>query len=412
MRFLAIPLAMVLLTLAATPALATFPGRNGEIAFVRSGDIWAIEADGTGLHQITSDPGAESSPAWSPDGSRVAFARAGNGNTDIWTADAHGSDAVQVTTTADDEDQPTWAPDGKRLAYSRIRAAIMGYDLYVANADGSGEHLIREAAVEADWSPTGDRIAVRAGLDDASRIALVGPDGQDLGDLPTIRNDDFGGGMDLWPSWAPDGSRLAYSRGRYDDQGAFHFDLAVNPLATTEPVVQPGDTDYFLPTWSPDGTAIAYSLRSQVWIVPRDGGEPRQVTTGPAGAIAPAWRPLPPVTPAPVAPVVQAPVPSIPTRVVPVRRARVLHLGAPLRARAGQSVAVVLRVSGAVTGPLTLQRKVGKGFVSVASARLKGHAATLRVRAGAVGRLHLRVVFRTGGVLIRKPLSVLVLPAR
>ena len=51
--------------------------------------------------------------------------------------------------------------------------------------------------------------------------------------------------------------------------------------------------------------------------------------------------------------------------------------------------------------------------MSVASARLKGHAATLRVRAGAVGStLHLRVVFRTGGVLIRKPLSVLVLPAR
>ena len=271
-----------------------------------------------------------------------------------------------------------------------------------------------EAAVEADWSPTGDRIAVRAGLDDASRIALVGPDGQDLGDLPTIRNDDFGGGMDLWPSWAPDGSRLAYSRGRYDDQGAFHFDLAVNPLSTTEPVVQPGDTDYFLPTWSPDGTAIAFSLRSQVWIVPRDGGEPRQVTTGPDG------RHRPGVAPPPAGDA-RAARPRRPG----ARAERPDGRGCRSGARASSTWA---RRSARARGPdaspsscgsrarspgrSLFRGRWGRASVSVASARLKGHAATLRVRAGAVGRLHLRVVFRTGGVLVRKPLSVLVLPAR
>jgi TolB protein len=403
-----LPVALLLLALSASPALATFPGRDGEIAFVREGDIWGIQADGTGLHQITSDPADEYAPAWSADGGRLAFIREGSGNGDVWTANADGSGAVQVTTTDADENHPAWSPDGSRLLYSRVRAAIMGYDLFVADADGTDETFLRALAVEADWSPAGDRIAIRAGLDDASRITLIRPDGSEIGDLPTVRDPEFGGGVDLWPTWSPDGARLAYSRGRYDIQGV-HFDLTVNPIAPGEVPVVPGGQDWFLPSWSPEGTRIAYSLGDQVWVVPAAGGEPRQVTSSLQGATQPAWRPLPP--PAPPGPVAGAgltPSPAPVVRAAP--RATVRRLRAPRRARAGAVVRVVLRLDGAPTGAVTLQRRAGARWLSADTGRVRNGAVTLRVRATAAGRLRLRVVFRTGGTVVRKPLSVLVRP--
>jgi Tol biopolymer transport system component len=392
----------------AAPALATFPGQNGEIAFVRAGDIWAINADGAGLHRITTDPGNEYSPAWSPDGTRLAFIREGNGNADVWTSNPDGTDAVQVTTTDADENSPAWSPDGTRLLFSRVRPAIMGYDLYVANADGTGETFLRAQAFEADWSPAGDRIAVRAGLDDASRIAFEGPGGQDLGDLPTVRSTDFGGGIDLWPTWSPDGSRLAYSRGRYDDEGHFHHDLAVNAGTTAEKVLVTGGEEALLPTWSPDGTQIAFSAMSQIWVMSTGGGQPRQVTIDALGASGPAWRPLQgPAPPAPPAP--PSPPPVGPAGVAPLRL-RVLRMTAPSRARVGSRVTVTLRFDGTLATPVTLQRKGRRYFRSFVTTLPKGATVRLRFRARTPGLVRLKVVFRTSGVLVGKPLSVLVRP--
>jgi TolB protein len=297
-----------LLTLVAlpAPALATFPGVNGEIAFVRQGDIWAIGPDGSGLQRVTSDPAPERDPAWSPDGSRLAFVRERNGNSDIWTAAADGSDPRQVTTTDADEAAPAWSPDGTRLVFSRFRAQIMGFDLFIAAASGAGAHRIWEQAVGADWQPGGDRIAVAAGLGENSWIAFVGPDGQDYGLLPTVRSQDGPPGLDSAPSWAPDGSRLAYFRGRYDEHGGLTPVLAVNHFSTSEAVLDARE-GFYDSSWSPDGMQVAYSLLSQIWIVPAAGGEPRQVTFSALGASEPAWRPIPPPLPVPSPPLPQAP---------------------------------------------------------------------------------------------------------
>jgi hypothetical protein len=59
--------------LAAPPAHATFPGANGKIAFVRAGDIWTMNPDGTNQVNLTNDSAAQRSPAWSADGSKLAF---------------------------------------------------------------------------------------------------------------------------------------------------------------------------------------------------------------------------------------------------------------------------------------------------------------------------------------------------
>src|SRR5689334_24797212 len=65
-------LALGLLILAA-PAHATFPGANGRIAFERGGDIWTMNPDGTDQVNVTNDAPTQTDPAWSPDGTRIAF---------------------------------------------------------------------------------------------------------------------------------------------------------------------------------------------------------------------------------------------------------------------------------------------------------------------------------------------------
>ena len=405
-RFLTITAALVLAALCASPALATFPGRNGEIAFVRSGDIWAVEADGTGLHRITRDPGDEWAPAWSPDGRRLVFSRERDGNRDIWSAAADGSDERQLTTTDADEYEPTWSPDGLRIAFSRFRAEIMGGDVYVADADGRNEHPIFVQGWGPDWSPVGGRIAVAAGLSDGARVAFIGDEGQEYGDLPTDRPEAFGGGIDGGASWAPDGTRLVYSRARYDDDGLLSAALVVNAFSRSEKVIDEGRAGYYESSWSPDARSIVFSAQSKLWIVPPEGGQPHAITTGPAGAAMPAWRPLP----VPVSPATPAPGPAVGTGAAPITRLRVLRLSSPSRVRMGARVDIVLKLDGTPVGPVTLQRRTRGAFRTLVSIRPKGAVARLRFRPAAAGRLRLRVVLRTGGVLVRKPLSMLVLP--
>src|SRR3989442_8539608 len=111
------------LLLLAAPAHATFPGKNGKLVFLKSGNLATVNPDGTGETVLPGDGFFRENPRWSPDGRRIAVDRltgcVGDGCFfDLATLAADGSDEVVVGTTEGSE--PAWSPDGTQLAYSQI----------------------------------------------------------------------------------------------------------------------------------------------------------------------------------------------------------------------------------------------------------------------------------------------------
>jgi Tol biopolymer transport system component len=96
----------------------------GQIAFSSDRDgnakIYLVNADGTGLKRLTDGPGEDIYPAWSPDGTKIAFAsslRDDFDDLDIYMMNADGSGLERPARDARDETQPAWAPDGAKIAF-------------------------------------------------------------------------------------------------------------------------------------------------------------------------------------------------------------------------------------------------------------------------------------------------------
>jgi len=139
----------------ARAATAAYPGLPGRIAFVRGGDIFTIQPNGTGLTRLSGD-GKASGPRWSPDGKKIAYLDGGN----LWVMNANGSHKTKLTSQAPfyTDSRPTWSPNGQYLAFVRTaRHAASGYLIryntvtkglasYTTTVNG---HLIKVAALSA-----------------------------------------------------------------------------------------------------------------------------------------------------------------------------------------------------------------------------------------------------------------------
>ena len=104
------------------PALSPSDDRIACRRILASGDweVVILDADGNDVLNLTAHVGVDGWPAWSPDGRRLVFASERSGSSDLWVVEADGSGLRQLTRDPDgDERQPWWSPDGRRIAYAR-----------------------------------------------------------------------------------------------------------------------------------------------------------------------------------------------------------------------------------------------------------------------------------------------------
>ena len=134
-----------------------FRGDWDEISGNGDEEIFTANADGSGLTRLTYNGVEDSSPNWSPDGSRIALqVNVGGINQEIFVMNADGSNPVQLTRNTLHDIGPTWSPDGRMIAFTRAPAPETPGDVWVMNADGTGQRPLTTTDVieeSPDWQP-------------------------------------------------------------------------------------------------------------------------------------------------------------------------------------------------------------------------------------------------------------------
>jgi Tol biopolymer transport system component len=242
-----------------------------------------MNADGSGLRNLTRARGDDLDPAWSPDGRAIAFVRTiflgkcvpgrCDAITYLYVVNADGSGLRRLTTDPH-VSNPSWSADGKTIRYG-------GYLVY---ADGSGRKKLPEAriwtnrniAIDGVWSPDGQRIAAVSVANSPSRadptklgLWVTNADGSNARRVAAKATDGD-------PAWSPDGRRIAF-RG-----------LGIGPVNSDLYVVNADGSGLRRLTrnaaklrwfaWSPDGRTIAFLRNGEVYIVNADGSGERRLT--------------------------------------------------------------------------------------------------------------------------------------
>jgi len=202
---------------------------------------------------LTIEPGLEQDPAWSPEGTRIAYASDESGNMDIYVRQVAAGQRLNLTKDHSGYDgKPAWSPDGEWIAF-------------VSERDGGGIYLI----------PALGGIPKRLlSLSFARSLSYAGS-------IPSVR-------------WSPDGTDLVYAT------SGIVYTIPVTggrpapvPLPPTALFI-----GYSEPAWSPDGKRITYTdlvaagvATSQIWSVQRDGADPFPITEGKKFDHSPVWSP-------------------------------------------------------------------------------------------------------------------------
>lgn len=255
---------------------------RAQIAFTSlkggSKEIYIMDYDGGNQRSITANGGLNKFPDWSVDNKALAFVTTlpGIPRWELWIQNLAGGRVVMPVPSSY-VSSPAFSPDGEKIAFSGRLPDRQDAGVYVANIDGTGlRNLSNNPAIDTSptWSPTGQQIAFISDRTGSPQLWVMDADGSNVQRLVTE-----GGHCDS-PNWSPDGRFIVYS---WQAPTQWKHDIYVLEVAT-EKIFQltssRGDNEN--PHWSPDGRHIAFqSTRTgtkQIFVMNADGKNLRQVT--------------------------------------------------------------------------------------------------------------------------------------
>ena len=261
-------------------------GETGRIAFTSNRDgvqaIYIMNADGSAPRKLTNGSGA----SWSPDGKRLVFSfgldRFHGDFSDICVIDVDGKNRVNLTKGRHKGNKtPAWSPDGEKIAFMSNRSGQT--NIYVMDTDGKNTlNLTQDLnfASSPNWSPDGKKI-VFASDGDIFVMDSKGANRINLTQNPRAKN--------LTPNWSPDGKKIAYSASPKPGLWFAPFNIYVMKADGTHPRMLTEDRRWayeYWPCWSPDGSRIVFGRQEpdgtyDIYVINADGGGITNLTRTP-----------------------------------------------------------------------------------------------------------------------------------
>jgi len=324
--YFAMPVALSQSTQGSQPALKF----NGKIAFSSDQnsvalDIFSINPDGSNRARLTNDirpvPSQfggtfDFSPAWSPDGTKLAFVSERDGaRYQIYSMNADGSDVRKISDSTINDSEPAWSPDGSKIAFTRGGGCIILLNarkgavanqnddpcqpfVYTMNVDGSNRiNLSQTPGSGPVWSPDGSKIAFSSyNTNFNSDIFIMNADGSNPQQLTnTAAHENVS-------SWSPDGTRLAFTSDRDAPANSFVGEIYTMKIDGTDIVrLTNNELQDYGPVFSPDGTKIAFqrgltfdqTQAADIFVMNGDGSNQTNITNSSSQEFGPpSWQPL------------------------------------------------------------------------------------------------------------------------
>lgn len=252
-------------------------------------EIYVMNFDGTDVKQVTRHRSISFSPAWSPDGSKIAYSlfnRHKNNvkNIDLYEFDFKTETVRLLSNRKGINSGVAYSPDGKKLA---LTMSFLGNpEIFLLNPDSNSVTRVTKSFgfdVDPAWSPDGKKIAFVSSRTGMPMVFSSSLDGSSVQRLT------YAGRYNATPSWSPQNNKIAFA-GWIDK----HFDVFImNPDGTNIERLTKDQGNNEDPFFSPDGTLVAFSSnrtgQQNVYVMNIDGTFVKRLTFGMGNCVAPKW---------------------------------------------------------------------------------------------------------------------------
>jgi tricorn protease len=241
---------------------------NGRVAFTYLADIWVADENGGNVQRLTVNKARDAYPRFSPDGKWIAFSSDRNGNLDVYIMPSTGGTPKQLTHHSADDVVLGWTPDGRGVLFSSQRGEDFMGQLYVVNVNGGMPwHAGPDMGNAASFSPDGNRIAYNPKGQVYWRKYYRGAYAtdvwiEDVAAKKFTQVTDFDG-LDSWPMWSRDGD--IYFVSDRDGNGLTNIWRVAEAGGKADKVTSFKSGDVRFPSISADGKTIVFEHDFGIW---------------------------------------------------------------------------------------------------------------------------------------------------